>query len=551
MKRKILFFGFAFFITIAFVRVEFFQTRSDDLFFKMNKSFEILGKIYKEVILNYVDEVDPEKFMRAGIKGMLSELDPYTVFIDEKHSEEVDALTTGKYGGIGVSISKFDTSIVVVKVSKGYPADKAGIKVGDVIIQIDSIPLKDKPLDEVRTLMVGKPGTPIKLKILREGIANPLVFELNRAEVEVKNITYYGFIDDGIAYVKLERFSRNAGEELRKAIKDLQSRGEIKGFILDLRDNPGGLLDAAVDVVEKFIPEGSLVVSTKGRKPDAVRNYYSTEKPLLPDVPLCVIVNNSSASASEIVAGSIQDLDRGVILGTRTFGKGLVQTISYLSYNTFLKMTTAKYYTPSGRCIQEIDYFHKPDGVFISKPDSEKKIFKTKLGRTVYGEGGITPDIVVEGEKRSDFVEALVKNRMFFKFANIFSAKNQTLPDDFKITDQIFDDFKKFVKESKFTFKDSFEINLEKAIEYAKRQKYSNGYVYDVELTLGKIRNQKIDYFELYRDEIEKELMREILSRYKYEDEIIAWAIKYDEQIKSAVSILKNKESYNSLLGLK
>ncbi|CUS97125.1 S41 family peptidase [Candidatus Chrysopegis kryptomonas] len=551
MKRKILFFSFAFFVILAFFRIEFFQSRGDDLFFKMNKSFEILGKIYKEVILNYVDEVDPEKFMRAGIKGMLSELDPYTVFIDEKHSEEVDALTTGKYGGIGVSISKFDTAIFVIKVSKSYPADKAGIKVGDVIVQIDSVQVKDKSLDEVRTLMVGKPGTTIKLKILREGVGHPLVFELNREEVEVKNITYYDFIEDGIAYVKLERFSRNAGEELRKAIKNLQSKGQINGFILDLRDNPGGLLDAAVDVVEKFIPEGSLVVSTKGRKPDAVRNYYSTEKPLLPDVPLCVIVNNSSASASEIVAGAIQDLDRGIILGTRTFGKGLVQTISYLSYNTFLKMTTAKYYTPSGRCIQEIDYFHKPDGVFISKPDSEKKVFKTKLGRTVYAEGGITPDTVVESEKRSDFVEALVRNRMFFKFANLFSAKNQTLSDDFKITDQIFSEFKEFVMKNNFVFKDSFEINLEKAIEYAKKQKYSNGFVYDVELTLNRIKNQKIDYFKLYRDEIEKELMREILSRYKYEDEVIAWAIKYDEQVKSAVSILKEKKIYNSLLGLK
>ncbi len=551
MKRKILFFSFAFFIILAFFRIEFFQSRGDDLFFKMNKSFEILGKIYKEVILNYVDEVDPEKFMRAGIKGMLSELDPYTVFIDEKHSEEVDALTTGKYGGIGVSISKFDTAIFVIRVSKGYPADRAGIKVGDVIIQIDSVQVKDKPLDEVRTLMVGKPGTPIKLKILREGIGHPLVFELNREEVEVKNITYYDFVDDGIAYVKLERFSRNAGEELRKAIKNLQSKGQINGLILDLRDNPGGLLDAAVDVVEKFIPEGSLVVSTKGRKPDAVRNYYSTEKPLLPDVPLCVIVNNSSASASEIVAGAIQDLDRGIILGTKTFGKGLVQTISYLSYNTFLKMTTAKYYTPSGRCIQEIDYFHKPDGVFISKPDSEKKVFKTKLGRTVYAEGGITPDTVVESEKRSDFVEALVRNRMFFKFANLFFAKNQTLPDDFKITEQIFDEFKEFVRKNNFVFKDSFEINLEKAIEYAKKQKYSNGFVYDVELTLNRIKNQKIDYFKLYRDEIERELMREIISRYKYEDEVIAWALKYDGQVKSAVSILKEKRIYNSLLGLK
>jgi carboxyl-terminal processing protease len=548
MKRKFFLFGFTFFIAVGFLK---FHPQNEDIFLKINKSVEVFGKIYKEVILNYVDEVDPEKFIRAGIKGMLSELDPYTVFIDEKHSEEVDALTTGKYGGIGISISKFDTSIVVIKVSRGYPADKAGIRVGDVIVQIDSIYVKDKSLDEVRSLMVGKPGTQLKVKVIREGVSNPLVFELTRAEVEVKNITFYDFIDDGIAYIKLERFSRNAGEELRKAIKNLQSKGEIKGLILDLRDNPGGLLDAAVDVVEKFVPEGSLIVSTKGRKPDAVRNYFSTEKPILLDVPLVVVVNGSSASASEIVAGAIQDLDRGVVLGTKTFGKGLVQTITYLSYNTFLKMTTAKYYTPSGRCIQEIDYFHKPDGVFIQKPDSEQKVFKTKNGRIVYAEGGIFPDTVVEEKKRSDFVEALAQRRLFFKFANKFRAEHESIPDDFVINDSVFSRFEDFVKKSNFSYKDSFEINLEKAVEYAKRQKLNNGYIAEVEAMLNKVRTQRIDYFKLYQEQIADELAREIISRYKYEDELIAWGLKNDNQVKTAVAILKNKKSYNLLLGLK
>jgi carboxyl-terminal processing protease len=548
MKRKFFLFGFTFFIAVGFLK---FHPQNEDIFLKINKSVEVFGKIYKEVILNYVDEVDPEKFIRAGIKGMLSELDPYTVFIDEKHSEEVDALTTGKYGGIGISISKFDTSIVVIKVSRGYPADRAGIRVGDVIVQIDNIYVKDKSLDEVRSLMVGKPGTQLKVKVIREGVSNPLVFELTRAEVEVKNITFYDFIDDGIAYIKLERFSRNAGEELRRAIKNLQSKGEIKGLILDLRDNPGGLLDAAVDVVEKFVPEGSLIVSTKGRKMDAVRNYFSTEKPIFLDVPLVVVVNGSSASASEIVAGAIQDLDRGVVLGTKTFGKGLVQTITYLSYNTFLKMTTAKYYTPSGRCIQEIDYFHKPDGVFIQKPDSEQKVFKTKNGRIVYAEGGIFPDTVVDEKKRSDFVEALSQRRLFFKFANKFRAENESIPDDFVINDSLFSRFEDFVKKSNFSYKDSFEINLEKAVEYAKRQKLNNGYIAEVEAMLNKVRTQRIDYFKLYREQIAHELAREIISRYKYEDELIAWGLKNDNQVKTAVAILKNKKSYNLLLGLK
>lgn len=551
MKRKIFFFGFGLLAIALIVQFEFYQVRKDDIFFKIDKSIDIFGKIYREVILNYVDEVDPEKFMRAGIKGMLSELDPYTVFIDEKHREDVDALTTGKYGGIGITVSKFDDQIVVVKVSKGHPADKAGIKVGDVIVEIDSINLKNKPLEEVRTYLVGKPGTPIKLKVLREGVKGPLVFEMTRTDIEVKSVVYSDFVEDGIAYIKLDRFSRNAGEELRRAIKNLQAKGEIKGLILDLRDNPGGLLDAAVDVVEKFVPEGSLIVSTRGRKPDALRNYYSTEKPMLPDVPLCVIVNSSSASASEIVAGAVQDLDRGVIIGTRTFGKGLVQTISYLSYNTFLKITTAKYYTPSGRSIQEIDYFHKPGGVFVSKPDSEQKIFKTKNGRIVYAQGGIMPDTVVPEVRRSDFVEALVQKRLFFKFANYFSAEHETLPENFEVNEQILERFKKFTEQNNFTFRDSFEINLEKAVEYAKRQRYKNGYLEAIETALTKMKRNRIDFFNLYRDEIARELMREILSRYKYEDELIAWALPNDVQVRTAISILKEKKTYNSILSLK
>lgn len=314
---------------------------------------------------------------------------------------------------------------------------------------------------------------------------------------------------------------------------------------------PGGLLDAAVDVVEKFVPEGSLIVSTRGRKPDALRNYYSNEKPILPDIPLCVIVNNSSASASEIVAGAIQDLDRGVIIGTKTFGKGLVQTISYLSYNTFLKITTAKYYTPSGRCIQEIDYFHKPDGVFISKPDSEQKVYKTKNGRIVYAQGGIMPDTVVPETKRSDFVESLAQKGLFFKFANLFAIRYKTLPENFKIDEQILEQFKKFVEKNNFAFRDSFEINLEKAVAYAKKQGYQNGYLETIEFTLNKVKTQKIDYFNLYRDEIARELMREILARYKYEDELIAWGLSNDVQVKIAIAILKEKKTYNSILSLK
>jgi carboxyl-terminal processing protease len=549
MRNRNLFFGLVF--AFGFIYLLRFQLGDDgDYFFKMNKSIDIFGKVYKEVILNYVDRVDPEKFMRAGIKGMLDALDPYTVFIDEKHSNDVDMLTTGKYGGIGISISKFDDEITIVKVVRGYPADRAGLKVGDVIIEVDSVSVIGKSLDDVRALMLGKPGTPIYLKIKRYGIENPLEFRLKREEIELRNISYYGFIDEGIAYVKLNRFSRRAGEELRKAIRELISRGKISGFILDLRGNPGGLLDAAVDVAEKFLPRGSLIVSTRGRKPDAVKRYYSSENPILPDVPLCVLVDGASASASEIVAGAIQDLDRGIIVGRKTFGKGLVQTISYLSYNTFLKITTAKYYTPSGRSIQAVDYFHRPDGVFIIEPDSVPKVFKTKNGRTVYARGGIMPDSVVDGATHSDFFNALRKERMFFKFASYFMSRHKTLPENFRVDEDLLNEFKKFIKENNFTYRDSLEINISRAIAYAKKHGYRDDYISELEKLLERVRVERDGLFKLYKDEISRQLEIEILSRYKYEPEVIEYTLRFDKQVKVASSILKNRKIYNSLLGL-
>ena len=523
---------------------------AEDYFFKIDKSIEIFGKLYKEVVLNYVDEVDPEKFMKAGIKGMLSALDPYTVFIDEKHSKDVDVLTSGKYGGIGITITMIDSQIAIVKVMEGFAGDKAGLKVGDIILEVDGVSLKGKSLDEARSMMLGRPGTVVRLKVKRWGVDAPLEFQITREEIKIKSVSYYGFVDDGIAYVKLDRFSRGAGEELRKAIRELKSRGKIKGFILDLRNNPGGLLDVAVNVVEKFIPKGSLVVSTRGRKEDAVRNYYSTEEPMLPDVPLCVLVNGSSASASEIVAGAIQDLDRGVILGERTFGKGLVQTISYLAYNTFLKMTTAKYYTPSGRCIQRIDYFHKPNSVFITKPDTLPKVFKTKNGRKVYGNGGITPDTVVAGGKHSDLFVALVRKGMFFKFANYYAGKHK-VDKNFEVDDKIFEEFKKFVKANGFNFKDSVEVALEGAIAYAKRHNYSNLQIAKLKSMLESVKEDNFNAFDRNKDELKRELEREILLRYMYERDVIEHGLRYDRQLKVAISILKNRKIYNSLLEVK
>ncbi len=435
-----------------------FRQSEGDYFLKINKSLDIFGRVYREVTMNYVDEIDPQKFMEAGIDGMLETLDPYTNYISETEGDEVELITSGKYGGIGVTIGLRDNKITILTVMEGYSAQRQGIEPGDRILAIDGTSMEGLKPEGVRPLTRGEPGSEVHLTIERDGEPKPLDFVLVREEIQLHNISFAGFIADGIGYARIDRFSRGAGDELRLAIKQMKIKGEIKGFILDLRDNPGGLLDVAVDVVEKFAPKGSLVVSTRGRRPEMERKYYVTEEPILPGVPLVVLVNRNSASASEIVAGAIQDLDRGIILGTRTFGKGLVQTIVPLIYNTQLKITTAKYYTPSGRCIQEIDYQHRSkDGVFAVTPDSLRKSFKTAQGRVEYELGGIQPDSVVPEETRGAFFNDLLRKSMFLRFATrAASADSQSITSG----DSLLARFKKYLAEQKFTFRPESEAKL-------------------------------------------------------------------------------------------
>ena len=368
-------------IVAALLFTGFMMAPDSDMLLKISKSIDVFGRVYKEVATSYVDEIDPEKFMEAGIEGMLGTLDPYTVYIDKEDGDEVDLMTSGKYGGIGVTIGARDGAVRVISVMDGYSAQRQGIVPGDRFIEISGTKVDGLKPDEIRGLTRGDPGSEVKVLIERDGEAKPLEFVLIREEIQVKNITYSGMLPDGIGYVRLERFSRRAGDELRQAIKELKLNGEVRGFVLDLRGNPGGLLDAAVEVVSKFVPRGSMVVSTRGRRPESDKKYASTEEPLLPSVPLVVLTDRNSASASEIVAGSLQDMDRALIVGTRSFGKGLVQTIVPLNYGAQLKITTARYYIPSGRSIQEIDYMHRDrNGVFAVTPDSLRREFKTVHG---------------------------------------------------------------------------------------------------------------------------------------------------------------------------
>ena len=523
-----------------------FHPAGEDYFFKINKSIDIFGRVYREVALNYVDVVDPEKFMEAGIDGMLGTLDPYTNFISEKEADEVELITAGKYGGIGVTIGVRDGFITIISLIDGYSAQRQGLQPGDRLIEIDGKQLTGVKPEEIRAMTRGEPGSEVHLTVQREGESKPLQFTLIREEIQLKNLTYSAFVDSGIAYMRLERFARGAGDDLRLAIKELQLRGPINGMILDLRDNPGGLLDVAVDVVEKFVPKGSLVVSTKGRTPDSERKYYTTEEPVLPKVPLVVLVNRGSASASEIVAGAIQDLDRGVILGTRSFGKGLVQTITPLSYNTQLKITTAKYYTPSGRCIQEIDYARKnSDGVFAITPDSLKKEFKTLRGRPVYEAGGISPDTTVLLPDHSGVYSDLLRKSEYFKFATKYASSHASPPENI---DSLMDPFRKFLADDHYVYEDAGVSKLDELTKIATSSKYSSSVREEIEKLKSEITSEKGSSLDRHREEVLAGVRVELMAHWKGNEGRIQSSLTDDVQANTAVALIRHQKVFEKLL---
>jgi len=528
-----------------------FRRSDSDYFLKMNKSIDIFGRVYKEVALNYVDEIDPEKFMEAGIDGLLSTLDPYTTFINETEGDQVELITTGKYGGIGVTIGLRDTKITIITVMEGYSAQRQGLQPGDHLLEIDGKPVTGLKPDGVRSLTRGEPGTELHVKIERDEEPKPLDFTLVREEIQLHNVTYADFVDDGIGYIRLERFSRTAGDELRLAIKDLKLKGNLRGIILDLRDNPGGLLDVAVDVAEKFLPKGSLVVSTRGRKPETEKKYFVTEEPMLPDVPLVILVNRNSASASEILAGAMQDLDRGIILGTRTFGKGLVQTITSLSYNTQLKITTAKYYTPSGRCIQEIDYAHKgKDGLFAITPDSLRKQFKTLRGRTESELGGIQPDTTVEEPLHNTFYDELIRKSMFFKHAARYAAAHKAAVGQLN-DDSLVASFRQFLDDQHFAYEDEAEAKVKELKEVARKSKYSQTVLGEIDNLERSLSEGKTTDLERNRRDVIAEMKVEIASRYNGEHGRIEASLPDDVQLAAARGLLKNGKEYTRRLTMR
>lgn len=520
-----------------------------DFLLKIYKGIDTFGRVYKEVATNYVDEIDPDKFVRAGIEGMLKTLDPYTVYIDERERDEIDLVTTGRYGGVGITVGMRDGAITVVGLLEGFSASKHGIQIGDKILAIDGESLEDASFDAVRSKVRGAPGTELRMSIEREGESGPLEFVLLREEIPVRNVPYSGFVAPDVGYIRLERFSRTAGDDVRLAIRELNTRGQLSGLILDVRDNPGGLLDMAVDVASKFLPESSLVVTTRGRQKDADRRYFTTGKPMLPDVPVAVLVDRGSASASEIVAGAIQDLDRGVIVGSRTFGKGLVQTIAPLSESTSLKITTGRYFTPSGRSIQEIDYFHRTDdGDVRIIPDSLRREFRTSHNRSVFEGGGIEPDSVVRAVTPGPFARALAEKALFFKFANKFASRTKALPADFTAGGEVLRDFERYVTESGFAFKDELADKLKEMEESARQGNYGPAVMEGIVKLRAAISQESRSHFERHAAEIRRILTLEIIGRVHGETERIRAALKDDRQVEVAIGLVRAKRAYQQIL---
>jgi carboxyl-terminal processing protease len=520
-----------------------------DIYFQVSKSIDIFGKIYKEVTFNYVDNINPEEFMVSGINGLLSSLDPYTVYIDEKRKDDIDLLTNGKYGGIGVSIGIRNGKVTIVDLLEGYSAQRQGLRIGDVILSVDGKEIDKDNFDEISSFVKGEPGTEVRISILRDGGEEKLNFNLVREEVRVKNLLFSGFYPEksNNAYFKLVSFTRTAGDELNRAILELKGQKEIKSMVLDLRGNPGGLLDAAVEVCEKFLKKNQVVVSVMGRDSSSYKKYLSTEEPTAGDTKLVVLVDSGSASASEIVAGAIQDHDRGVLVGTNTFGKGLVQTVVPLSFNTSLKITTARYYTPSGRCIQKIDYA-KSNKVLSSDFIASKKDFSTDNNRMVYSSGGIVPDSQVTENVEPSILEELVSRGIIFKYATEYFSKNSK--DEFlKISNEnLLKQFKDFTQKEKFVYNSESEKQVDELIKTTEKEKYGKNVADQLNLLKKNFIDMRDIEFQNHKDDIISAIRDELYSRYEGQTGRIRNSLNYDKQFQIALNIINNDKLYNHLL---
>ena len=540
-------------VAIVLITVAFFSFKSgDDRNFQIAKNLDIFNSIVKELDMFYVDTIDPNKTIREGIDNMLYSLDPYTVYYPENDQDELEMMVKGSYGGIGSLIRYNPKSkyTVIAEPYEGMPAAESGLKAGDLLLEIDGKDLKGN--SDVSTLLRGQVGTSFKLKVQRPGVKEPLEFNIVRRSIQMPTIPYYGVMDGQVGYINLSSFSGNPSKDFKKAFLDLKKQG-ITSLVIDLRNNGGGLLDQAVEIVNMFVPRGKTIVTTKGKIKQASNTYKTLREPLHTDIPIAVLVNSGTASSSEILSGSLQDLDRAVIVGNRTYGKGLVQVPRSLPYGGNLKITTSKYYIPSGRCVQAIDYAHRnEDGSVARIPDSLTTVFHTAAGREVRDGGGVSPDIEVKQERLPNILFYLVRDNLIFDYATDYCLKHPAIASakEFELTDADYEEFKNKVKGADF----KYDQQSEKILNTLKEAAEFEGYMKDASDEFKALENKlkhnldrDLDYFS---KDIKKMIAEEIIKRYYYQEGAIIQQLKDDKDLDEAVKVLTNPERYQQILSV-
>jgi carboxyl-terminal processing protease len=538
-------------LKITFFSILFtFQSIAQSNGFEVVKSLDLYNLIYLNLEKYYVETPEIGAISKAGIDAMLNELDPYTVYYHEANMEDYRMMTTGQYGGIGALIRKVDEYVIISEPYEGNPAQVAGLKAGDKILSIDGRSMKDKPTDEVSQALKGTKGTTIEVEYERPFVGVGKV-EVIRDEIKLPDIPYSGMVDDKIGYINLSSFTQTASKSVKDAYALLQSEGMEK-LILDLRGNGGGLLIESVDIVNMFVPKNEPIVNTKSRIIEENRVYATRNEPIDLTIPVVVLIDENSASASEIVAGSLQDLDRAVIVGRTSFGKGLVQRTIDLKYGSKMKLTIAKYYTPSGRCVQKLDYYAKNEGKVEEVPDSLITIFKTKNGRDVIDGRGIEPDIKVDGEDLGRLTAVLMINNIIFDFATEYQNKHESIasPKEFKLSEADYSSFKKYVMESEVEYSTASEEMLKKMMETAKEEGYDSSIQGEYDALMKKVKASKEKDLDLFKDQLIDILENEIISRYYYQNGRILHSFEDDNSLKKAIEILNNETEYKKILSL-
>ena len=526
---------------------------ANDNYFELNKNLDVFTTIFRELSVFYVDPINAEEMVTAGIDEMLDGLDPYTTFIPEEAADDYRFMTTGQYGGVGALIGQRNNQVVITDPYEGFPAQKFGLMAGDIIRTIDGKSTKGLEYGDVSKMLKGAPNTNLTIVVDRPSSSG---FEtvnktITRAEIQIKNVPYFGIIEGNVGYIRLSGFTDNAGQEVENVVKDLIQKKKVSGLILDLRGNPGGLLNEAVNIVNVFIDKGQDVVSTKGKVKEWDKLYKTYKSPVDTKTPLVILVNSGSASAAEIVSGSLQDFDRGVVIGQRTFGKGLVQTTRPLAYNTQLKVTTAKYYIPSGRCIQALDYTNRnADGSVGKVPDSLMSEFKTKGGRKVYDGGGVNPDYVTSTLTYSSIAQILSAKYLLFDYATQFKIKHPTIADAkaFHLTDNEYAEFISWLSNKEYDYETESEAKLEALKENAVKENYFQNIQAEYNAVKVKIKGDKSSDLKLHEQEIKWLLENEIVSRYYYQNGRTENSFSSDPEIKMAIKALSNPVVFSAVL---